>query len=54
MVNTHRIDKLLVHLRSFFKKMGLLPSTLCLFSGSKWCARKKKPNFNGHGKEYEE
>ena len=21
---------------------------------SKWCGRKKKPNFNGYGKEYEE
>ena len=30
MVNTQRMDKLLVHLRSFFKKMGLFPSTLCL------------------------
>ena len=29
-VNPQRMDKLLVHLRSFFKKMGLLPSTLCL------------------------
>ena len=25
-----RMDKLLVHLQSFFKKMGLLPNTLCL------------------------
>ena len=24
------------------------------FSESKWCGRKKKSNFNGHGKEYEE
>ena len=30
MVNTQRMDKLLVHLRIFFKKMGLFPSTLCL------------------------
>ena len=30
MVNTQRMDKLLVHLRSFFKKMRLLPNTLCL------------------------
>ena len=30
MVNTQRMDKLLVYLRSFFKKMGLLPSTLCM------------------------
>ena len=30
MVNTQRLDKLLVHLRSFFKKMGMFPSILCL------------------------
>ena len=23
-------------------------------SGSEWCGRKKKSNFNGHGKEYKE
>ena len=28
--NTQKMDKLLVHLRSFFKKMELLPSTPCL------------------------
>ncbi|RDX83684.1 Copia protein, partial [Mucuna pruriens] len=30
MVETLRIDKHLVHLQSFFKNMGLFPSTLCL------------------------
>ena len=30
MVITQIMDKLLVHLRSFFKKMGFLPSTLYL------------------------
>ena len=30
MENTQRMDKFLVHLRSFFKKMELLPNTLCM------------------------
>ena len=34
MVNTQRMDKLLIHLRSFFKKRGLLPNTLASLSGS--------------------
>ena len=54
MVNTQRMDKLLVHLQIFFKKMGLLPSTLCLVLQIRMVWRKKKQNFNGHGKEYEE
>ena len=54
MVDTLRMDKHQVHLLGFFKSMGLLPNTLCLVLGLEWCGRKKKSNFNRHGKEYEE
>ncbi|RVW57957.1 Retrovirus-related Pol polyprotein from transposon TNT 1-94 [Vitis vinifera] len=37
------------HLRSFFKTWDCCPIHHAWFSRPKWCSRKKKPNFIGHG-----
>jgi len=53
-LDTLRVDKQLVHLRSFFKSMRLLPNTLYLFLLTIMVWQKEELNINGHGKKYEE
>ncbi|KAL6323351.1 hypothetical protein AAG906_029358 [Vitis piasezkii] len=36
----------------FLQEHGIVAQSPCRFSRPKWCSRKKKPNFIGHGEEY--